>query len=257
MILFNFEFKSFVVQGCNIIRLEETSSTNQYLIGLLEKEPLPERTLVVAENQTAGRGLDGSTWESEKGKNLTFSMLIQPNYLSPDAQFYLNKAISLGVYDLVKKTAGAGASIKWPNDIYIGNRKVAGMLIQNGIRGNIFTYCVAGIGLNVNQERFLSGAPNPVSLKQLTGREYDLDVLLKELCDTVFARLELLKGGVRERLDGEYLSALFRLNEMAKYSYKDEEIVARIIGVSRYGHLELEIPGKKIIECDLKEVKFS
>jgi BirA family transcriptional regulator, biotin operon repressor / biotin---[acetyl-CoA-carboxylase] ligase len=256
MILFKFAFKSFVMQACNIIRLEEVNSTNQYLVELLEKGTLAEGTIVVARHQTVGRGVDGSLWESEQGKNLTFSILIQPDYLSVDSQFYLNKAISLSVYDLLKRLTDEEASIKWPNDIYIGNRKVAGILIQNGIRGNKFSYCVAGIGLNVNQEAFLTDAPNPVSLKQITGKEYDLDGLLSELCNSIFSRLEMLKSGMREILDREYLSALFRLNELSGYIYKEEKISARITGVSRYGHLVLEIPGQKIIECDLKEIKF-
>jgi len=244
------------MQSCNIIRLEETASTNQFLIDLIEKENLAEGTLVIAGHQTAGRGVDGSIWESEKGKNLTFSMLIYPNYISVDFQFYLNKAISLGVYDLVQRQTSHRARIKWPNDIYHENGKIAGILIQNGIRGNKFSYCVAGIGLNVNQGVFSDTAPNPVSLSQVTGREYDLDTLLNELCACIGSRLEMLKAGQQETLDRDYLDALFRLNEMAPYIHKGEEINARITGVSRYGHLVLEIPGKKIIECDLKEIKF-
>ena len=239
-----------------IIRLDETGSTNEYALQLLEKETLPAGTVVIAENQTAGRGVDGSLWESQKGRNLTFSMIIYPDYISVDYQFYLNKAISLGVYHLVREKLGDGTSIKWPNDIYFGNGKIAGILIQNGIQGSKFKYCVAGIGLNVNQDTFSGRAENPVSLNMVSGREYDLEALMNELYASLWQYLDLLKNGHIEQIDGEYLSALFRLEEMARYIYKGEKIMARITGVNRYGHLVLEIPSHKIIECDLKEIKF-
>jgi BirA family biotin operon repressor/biotin-[acetyl-CoA-carboxylase] ligase len=242
--------------NCNRIDLEETASTNQYAIEKLEAGSLPDGTLILARHQTAGRGVDGSIWESEPGKNLTFSMVIYPNYISADYQFYLNKAFSLGVCDLIRQMTGEPVSVKWPNDVYIGRGKVAGILIQNGVQGNKFSYCVAGIGLNVNQEGFDNKAPNPVSLKMVTGRNYDLDPLLEELCASIGKRLDMLSTGKLEELDRDYLASLFRFRELAEYIYKEEKITARITGVSRYGHLVLEIPSHKIIECDLKEIKF-
>lgn len=240
----------------NIIRLDETPSTNDYLLDMIGKQPVPEGTIVIARRQTAGRGADGSAWESEAGKNLTFSMLIHPDYISVDLQFYLNKAVSLGVLDVVKKYTGDGASVKWPNDIYSGNSKVAGILIQNGIQGNKFSYCIAGVGLNVNQEAFSGDSPNPLSLKHLTGTDMDLDSLLGEVHSAITSRLELLRSGMKDVLDNDYLASLYRRNELARYIYKGEEITGRITGISRYGHLVVEIPGQKIVECDLKEIRF-
>lgn len=239
-----------------IIRLVETGSTNEYALKLLEKEKLPEGTIIIAEHQTAGRGVDGNLWESQKGRNLTFSMVIYPNYISVDYQFYLNKAVSLGVYRLVKEKLGEDTRIKWPNDIYYRKGKMAGILIQNGIQGNKFTYSVAGIGLNVNQEAFAGHDGNPVSLKLISGKEYGLDALLNELNAYLWHYLDMLREGHTEQIDRDYLSALFRLGEVADYLYQGRQIKARITGVNRYGHLVLEIPSQKIIECDLKEIRF-
>lgn len=245
-----------MMKECQTIRLTETDSTNRYALDLLSAGPVAEGTLVVADSQTAGRGMDGSVWESAPGSNLTFSMVIYPNYISVDYQFYLNKAVSLGVYDLVRKIAGDVTRIKWPNDIYFNHGKIAGILIQNGIQGSKFSHCVAGVGLNVNQDRFSHRAANPVSLKLATGREFELDPLLEELCASIRQRLEMLRAGQTGTLDRDYLSSLYRLNEMAGFIYNGEEIMAKITGVNRYGHLILEIPSHKIIECDLKEIRF-
>jgi BirA family biotin operon repressor/biotin-[acetyl-CoA-carboxylase] ligase len=222
----------------------------------MAEKPLSEGTVIVAEVQTGGRGVDGNTWESEEGKNLTFSMVIYPTYLFPVDQFYLTKAISLGVCHTVMKYLGPKCSIKWPNDVYFGNDKIAGILIQNGIQGNRFSYSIAGIGLNVNQVNFSKDIPNPVSMKLVSERDHDLDDLLDELCLSIDGYLELLKEGRQEKLDEEYISSLFRINEWAEYVYKGDRIRGRIKGVNRYGHLILDVPSGRMVECDLKEISF-
>jgi BirA family biotin operon repressor/biotin-[acetyl-CoA-carboxylase] ligase len=244
--------------GHNTVRLDETDSTNRYLMDWLTREKPEEGTLVITSYQSAGRGMDRNSWESEKGMNLTFSFVIYPEFLAADVQFYLNKAISLGVYDAVAAATGqhGPVAVKWPNDIYIGDHKVAGMLIQTGVKGSRFEFAVVGIGLNVNQEKFFGNAPNPVSLKSITGREFNLDELLQTILDAIEARIRMLRQGNKPEIDGDYLKALYRFGEMADYLYKDKMIRARIHGVNRYGQLQLEIPGEKMIECDLKEVRF-
>ena len=255
--MFNFTIYFYPnTMDCHIVRLVEVGSTNQFALDLLAKGPVAEGTIIVTDKQTSGRGIEGNEWESEPGKNLTFSLVVYPDFLSADYQFYLNKTFSLGLYDVVRLYAGEQTRIKWPNDIYCRNGKIAGILVQNGIQGNTFKYCVAGIGLNVNQMSFSSIAGNPVSLKMVTAKDYNLDTLLLELCRSIWNRLEMLRRGQLETIDIDYLTALYRLNEPAGYIYKGREIQARIKGVSRYGHLVLEVPSSKIIECDLKEVKF-
>ncbi len=244
--------------GSHIVRVRVTGSTNSYLLDWLSRERPEEGTLVIAEHQTAGRGLDTNRWESEPGRNLTFSFVLYPVFLAADAQFYLNKAISLGLCDLVSGLVEEilPVSVKWPNDIYIGDHKVAGVLIQNGVKGAMFDYSVIGIGLNVNQDAFSGGAPNPVSLKMVTGKDYDLDGLLQSLISRLEDRMIMLRSGRKPELDAQYLNALYRMGTISDYIYKGNPVRAKISGVSRYGQLQLEIPGEKMIECDLKEIKF-
>jgi BirA family biotin operon repressor/biotin-[acetyl-CoA-carboxylase] ligase len=244
--------------GQEIIRLKEVDSTNRFFMDWLSHDKPGEGTLVIADHQTAGRGIDGTVWESEPSRNLTFSFILYPAFLAIDAQFYLNKTISLALADAVRQWLpdGYNIRIKWPNDIYIGDGKVAGTLIQNGIKGSRFEFAIVGIGLNVNQAIFTGDAPNPVSLHAISGRECNLE----EVFDLVISKLEtwyeLLKQGAKQVIDEEYLKHLYRIRELSGFEYKGSRIQAKITGVNRYGQLILEIPGEKIIECDLKEIRF-
>lgn len=244
--------------GSEIIRLKEVGSTNSYIMDWLAREKLKEGTVVLADYQTAGRGIDGSKWESEPEQNLTFSFILYPTFLAPEAQFYLNKIISLSLSDLVHELLPKhdGIRIKWPNDIYIGNKKVAGTLIQNGVKGSGFDYSIIGIGLNVNQITFPAGSGNPVSLKAIATAGFILEDVFRLTLTTMENRLnQLIRGELRE-IDKDYLDRLYRFNQLAGYILEGKSIKAKITGVNRYGQLVLEIPGEKIIECDLKEVKF-
>lgn len=244
--------------GSEIIRIKETGSTNRYLMDLLDSEKPREGTVVIADYQAAGRGADGNRWESAPGMNLTFSLILYPAFLLPETQFYLNKIISLGLSDLVSESLPKrnDIRIKWPNDIYIGNKKVAGTLIQNGVKGSSFDFSVIGIGLNVNQEIFPEGANNPVSLKAITHSNFNLEDVFREAIAKLESRLNQLIKGELSTIDKDYLIRLYRYQQLARYIYKRKSIEAKITGVNRYGQLILEIPGEKIIECDLKEVKF-
>ena len=244
--------------GNEILQLKEVDSTNRFFMDWLTREKPEEGTLLITDFQTAGKGMDGAKWESEYGQNLTFSFVLYPSFLAPDAQFYLNKTISLGLADLVEELLPASANIriKWPNDIYIGDHKVAGTLIQNGIKGSIFDFAVIGIGLNVNQLSFTGDVTNPVSLKMIGDKEFDLSEVLANLLDKLQTRYDQLKHGQKQAIDADYLTRLYRFNEPAAFMYKERSIRAKITGVNRYGQLILEIPGDKIIECDLKEIKF-
>jgi BirA family biotin operon repressor/biotin-[acetyl-CoA-carboxylase] ligase len=244
--------------GSEIVRLQEVDSTNRFFMDWLTREKPEEGTMVITEFQTAGKGMDGAKWESDHGLNLTFSFLLYPVFLAPEAQFYLNKSISLGLADTVSALLPGrnDIKIKWPNDIYIGNDKVAGTLIQNGIKGSLFDFSVIGIGLNVNQVNFPGEAANPVSLKMISGSDFNLDHVLGTATGFLDKRYDLLKMGNNSKIDQDYLDLLFRINQVSEYIYNDNRIRAKITGVNRYGQLVLEVPGEKIIECDLKEIKF-
>ena len=149
--------------------------------------------VVVADNQTEGRGCGTNRWESERGQNLLFSLMIHPENLPANQQFQISMAISLAIIDALGQMVG-DLSIKWPNDIYWRNGKLAGILIENTLKGNLIKDSIIGVGLNVNQRKFHSDAPNPVSLWQITGQETNREQLLKD----ILQRLDF-KDGLKER----------------------------------------------------------
>jgi BirA family biotin operon repressor/biotin-[acetyl-CoA-carboxylase] ligase len=252
--------------GKNCIEVQEIDSTNSYLAGLVQgsthekkENAVFEGTVVVAKHQVQGRGQRGSSWESEPGRNLTLSILLQPSFLGLEEQFELNKAISLGVLEFVQAVYSpfkGRASIKWPNDIYIGNKKVAGILIENLVNGNKLQQSIVGIGINVNQEKFSSLLPNPTSLKLAAGKEFDLKECLEELCSCIEKRYLELRAGHTAGIDTDYLKNLYRIGEIANYNFKGETIQARISGVLKSGKLILVKDNGERLECDFKEVGF-
>ena len=239
-----------------IIRLPETKSTNSFAIEMLLHNRPEEGSVVITDHQTQGKGTDTNTWESEKGKNLTFSLILYPS-IGADQQFILNKAISLGIYDfLIPLLPNHKVSIKWPNDLYIGDNKVCGILIQNSVMGTKMEYMVAGIGLNVNQTVFTSNAPNPVSLKMATGLDYNIDELLHKLVNSILKRYTSIKPETIRKIETEYQRVLYRFMEWHEYLINDAIVYSRITGTNAYGQLVLEAGSGETFACALKEVKF-
>ena len=180
--------------------ISSTYSTNTLMKELLARgEWLEGERFLYTAFQTAGRGQAGNTWESEEGKNLLCSILLPPR----KDLFYLNVLVSVAVHKLI---GIAGLTIKWPNDIYWGDKKIAGILIENAIIGNEVKYSIAGIGLNVNQTTFVSSAPNPVSLKQISGKETDIDALMQAL----MAQIETLEAMDEAQVWAYYRDHLYR-----------------------------------------------
>jgi len=222
----------------NIIQIENIESTNTYLKELAHNQILEEGTVITAHNQTKGKGQRGSSWESEAGKNITCSIILYPSFLSVKKYFLLSEAVSLGVKETLNAYTN-GISIKWPNDIYYLDSKIGGILIENEFIGNKYYFSIVGIGLNINQERFLSDAPNPVSLKNITGMEYDIERILKELAKNILFRYQQLKEGDSENIIFMYHEALYR--KTGFYTYEDDNGIfhARIDRVSDDGFLHL------------------
>jgi BirA family transcriptional regulator, biotin operon repressor / biotin---[acetyl-CoA-carboxylase] ligase len=239
-----------------IIRLAETSSTNLHAVQLLSGVRPPEGTVVITDHQLNGMGQGDNRWESEPGKNLTFSLILYPVF-SADRQFILNKALTLGIHAYLQSELPESAvSVKWPNDIYIGGRKACGILIRNSVIGTRFDYAVAGIGLNVNQTHFVSNAPNPVSMKMVSGKEYDLNRELEKLLVSLSAWYKVAAEGRETRIEKAYQQVLYRRMEWHEYELKNRTITARITGTSPYGQLLLEENSGETHCCDLKEVRF-
>jgi BirA family biotin operon repressor/biotin-[acetyl-CoA-carboxylase] ligase len=225
----------------NIIRLRETASTNNYLRELLasSREQLSEGVVISADYQTKGRGQVGNVWESEDGKNLLFSMLLFPSSIEANQQFVLSKMVSLAVTGVLKEEID-DVFIKWPNDIYWRDKKIAGILIENDLCGSNIQYCVIGIGLNINQESFLSNAPNPVSLKQITGKTYDREDLLKRIVKRIYMLYIQLLREELNCFDEEYKKSLYRHDGLHEYRANNENFKASIVDILPSGHLVLQ-----------------
>ncbi|EJW92691.1 biotin-[acetyl-CoA-carboxylase] ligase, partial [gut metagenome] len=158
--------------------MDETNSTNSLIRQMMSDGMMPEGSVVVANFQTAGRGQVGNVWESEAGKNLLFSMVIYPSFMSANRQFLISQIAALSVKETLDQYTD-GISVKWPNDIYWRDKKICGMLIENDLSGHDLSDSIIGVGINVNQEAFHSDAPNPVSLLQIIDREVDCDEILE------------------------------------------------------------------------------
>ncbi len=170
--------------GQNLITIKEVDSTNNFLKNLSSNsKPLPEGTVIMAESQFAGRGQQQNRWHTEPGKNLTFSILLNPVFLAATNQFDLTRVVSLGVFDALKPLLGENLKIKWPNDIYYDDKKLGGILIESVLQGSQLKQAIIGIGLNVNQQVFPEWVPNPTSVKQILQQDYDLTLLLSQICN--------------------------------------------------------------------------
>jgi BirA family biotin operon repressor/biotin-[acetyl-CoA-carboxylase] ligase len=241
--------------GSLIQRFEELDSTNTYAANLLLENRPPEGTVVVSAHQSKGRGQASNIWESESGKNLTFSLILYPEFLEPALQFELSKAVSLGIADYLAQHTDE-VSIKWPNDIYVGKNKIAGILMEYALKGNQLSSCIIGVGLNVNQSRFYSNAPNPVSLSQITGKTYDLEEKLENLLLFLDSRYRQLKAGDFNSIDQDYINLLYQKDIWALYESNGRKFEGKILGVDEYGLLIIQTREGEMRKFDYKEVAF-
>jgi BirA family biotin operon repressor/biotin-[acetyl-CoA-carboxylase] ligase len=243
--------------GQNFVTLTEVDSTNSYLKHLLSNsKPLPEGTVIMAENQYAGRGQQQNGWFAGPGKNLTFSILLNPHFLSIANQFDLTRVVSLGVLDALTPLPGPPLKVKWPNDMYYGDKKLGGILIENLIQGEVIKNSVVGIGLNVNQENFPQWVPNAISVKQILHHDYDKIQLLSEICRNLEAWYLTLKDGKTSIVRNAYLSRLYWLNESRPFKTGDEIFNGTIRQVRDNGLLVVENTNGTQKEFSLKEIEF-
>jgi BirA family transcriptional regulator, biotin operon repressor / biotin---[acetyl-CoA-carboxylase] ligase len=245
---------SCLIIGSTIVELEETESTNLYSTSLIAANKAFEGTVVIAKEQKNGRGQRGSNWYSEPGKNITCSIILKPGFLDISRQFMLNKMASLAVHDvLMKFLPHSEAKIKWPNDVYVGNKKIAGILIENVLRGNRIAYSTIGLGININQELFPDGL-NATSVKTESGNRTEMIVFLQELFHSMEKRYLELRSSFYA-LDKFYLELLYQKDEECHYKINGRETSAILRGVDENGFLLLEENGITD-KHDLKEVEF-
>lgn len=242
--------------GQVLVDLPEVPSTNSFASAVLSSDRPAEGTVISTAWQTAGKGQQGSAWESEPHRNITMSVILYPGFLALSQQVFLNMAVSLAAHDLLSAHLAPGTSIKWPNDLYIGDRKAGGILIQNTTYNKNIRSTVAGIGLNVNQTVFSPDLPNPTSLRLETNREFDRAQLLAQLCGYIEQRYLQLKAGHFRLLKEDYLRHLYRFGRPAWYRHADGDIFeATIVDVDDQGRLCLQ-SGTAVDAFDLKTIRF-
>lgn len=240
--------------GKNLVFMPECHSTNTFALELCQREVVPaEGTVVATANQFAGRGQRGNTWIVEPGKNLTFSTILYPSFLSIEHQFYLNIAVSLGICDYLKMNGCNTACIKWPNDIYVGDRKICGILIESQIAGKAINSSIVGIGLNINQVIFSMDTATSLSLE--TGMFYELSDELGKLLVSIESRFLGLRNGDFNVLKDDYLSALYWINEEHTFESASGKFKGVISGIGEAGQLVIQV-GKEQRMYGNKEVRF-
>ena len=264
-------------------------STNAYLQRLQSEADIRD-WVVSADEQTAGKGMGNNGWESEVGKNLTFSLAVDTGFLPAERQFLLSEAVPLGIIEvldlilskgyegidtldpssmLYRPTLGGSVSmddksrydmpsklcIKWPNDIYYENRKLAGILINSTIKANMMDVSIIGIGLNVNQMQFKDWPTHPISLKMITGKDYDLPPLMEQIAAHIIKKMELLKSNPTA-IEQAYLKRMFRYQTWANYEVDGKVLRLFMSGIDAFGRLQL-VDEQQMLHCyEIKQIKF-
>jgi len=237
----------------NLQYIKQTHSTNALLWEMIRESHQPEGTVVYTDFQTAGKGQIGNSWESEARKNLLFSMVLYPLQIPLDRLFLVSQLVSVAIKRSLDKYCD-NITVKWPNDIYRNDKKLAGILIENSLQGNRVKAVVIGVGLNVNQVTFTSDAPNPVSLKQITGgKPINRKLLLREISHHINNLYNQLD---EKKIRLEYAESLYR--KVGFHAFADESgtFNARIIEVHPDGQLELETESGERKSFYFKEVQF-
>lgn len=235
--------------------LPSCQSTNDEASALIVQDEVSEGTIVITDQQTAGRGQRGNTWEAKPAQNLTFSLILKPTFLTATEQFWLNMAVSLGIYDALQPLLGDRLRIKWPNDIYVVDQKLGGILIENTLHGPHIAWSIVGIGLNANQTEFSYSTATSLQQEAPLPNGYNLSGLLSSLCEALEKRYLQLRSGRREALKMSYLQTLYRYQEEHYFSSEGRSFRGAIIGVDPTGRLAIA-DGEHIRYFAFKEVAF-
>jgi BirA family biotin operon repressor/biotin-[acetyl-CoA-carboxylase] ligase len=238
------------------ISIDSIDSTMNYLARLDRSACEDSFILVTADFQTAGRGQQGTQWESLAGKNLLFSIRLSDLPLTANHQFALAEAIALSLVEALNSYA-PGFTIKWPNDIYWKHHKICGTLTQHFLQGTLIQHTIVGVGLNVNQCHFTSDAPNPISLAQILGREVCREQLLEAIIARIHHNLDLLRQGELTLIHDSYKQGLYWLNEWHGFSTADADFEGRIVDVEPSGLLVVEMRHGALRRFAFKEIQYA
>ena len=240
--------------GQQLIETDIVDSTNNFATNLISATNVPEGTVIMAREQTTGKGQRGNSWLSEPGRNLTISIVLYPHFLLPRQKFFLSMAVSVAIHEALASQLDE-IFIKWPNDIYAGKKKLGGILIENALSGNQIKSAIIGIGLNVNQLDF-PGEINATSISLLTLKEEKLHFWLEKICQGLEAGYLALRSGQFMHLKKKYLESLLYINEERAFISNNLGITGKIRDVSEEGKLVIEHSDKIIAEYDIKEIRF-
>ena len=236
----------------NSIYIKQTPSTNALSWEMNREKSLPEGLVIYTDFQSAGKGQPGNAWESSKGKNLLFSMVLHPIHVPMDELFLVSQLVSIAIKKALDEYT-TNITVKWPNDIYWNDKKLVGILIENSLQGNKIMSVVIGVGLNVNQKSFFSNAPNPVSLSQITGKRQNRKQLLQQICQNI---MELYYEMDKEKIRKIYAESLYRKSGFYSFEANNETFQAKIKEVQTDGMLELETEKGELKSFYFKEVQF-
>tara|TARA_B110000003_G_scaffold274490_1_gene314595 strand:+ start:16474 stop:17214 length:741 start_codon:yes stop_codon:yes gene_type:complete len=242
-----------------IIKLNATSSTNSFIKELARKSFLENYTIVVTNNQSSGRGQMDKLWESEPNKNLTFSIFTSLKKLKIKNQAYLNFAISLAIFDVLKSLGIPNLYIKWPNDIMSAKKKICGILIETTFYHQQIKNTVIGIGLNVNQEKFSSKFQNAASLKMIVKKKFDLDPIMNSIIEKIKYRISTIENGSFKIIHKQYHNVLYKKGIPTTFIDKKTNLffMGIILGVTSIGNLQIQLEDDTIVEYGLKEVSIA
>ena len=239
----------------NYIFEDALDSTNLYLENLIDNGVVKEGTVVYCNRQLAGKGQGSNKWESNPLENITFSLFINPEFLNANEQFFLNKVICVSICQYIESViSNTKVCIKWPNDIYIDNKKIAGVLIEHAVIDSMLYSSIIGIGLNVNQVEFKS-APNPISLKMITQTQYEIVAEMKSLISEIVENYKKLKLDKR-CFDNEYMSRLYLRNQCSKFEYMGNPLFACVVDVNSIGQIVLIDDANNTIICNQGELSY-
>ena len=242
--------------------IKNIDSTSTELRRRMSAEELPHGYCISADFQTAGHGQATNHWESEDGKNLLFSLLLRPSVIPASEQFVITEIVTLAIINALQDYIRQRITIKWPNDIYVGDKKLCGILIENALCGPVIDTCIVGIGININQELFTSDAPNPISLKQLNGRDNDREEIFEEIYQNILRYYDYLadnwqNNDIKQSLHYEYMNNLYRRVGYHNYSTPEgEKFSAEIEEIGPQGHLTLRLRSGELRIFVFKEVIF-
>lgn len=241
-----------------ITRFKNIDSTNSYLQNLLDKGENIIENIVVTDFQTSGKGQGKNVWQSEDGKNLLFSIALDMSFLKAEDQFLLTQIVSVAMVEVLKKyLPEESLFIKWPNDIYFNDKKIAGILIKNEIKGMMMGTSIIGIGLNVNQTSFDENLPNPISMKMITGKDYDLEEILLAVYKSLSHRVtESPSDSNTSFVVQNYNKHLFLYKQWSLYEHESLIKEMMIVGYDKFGRLILKEKNDREVVCDLKEIVF-